>query len=574
MKLKDRGFFLITVLVVFLSVPSLLKSQITITIPNRNGTRGATVEVPVQIQGISVGDSVLAYQMTIWFDSSILQAVGANSQGTMTEFWGETYVGPKTDTVRVGAFTTNEPGTRLVPDAGILVKLEFLVIGEIGTSTQIRIVDKKIFNKDGEMTVANTTDGLLTVTAGSTVTAVDITLHPDWNLASFPIIADNNTIPDVFDNLQIERVISYFFGEGAKSWDKQRYDLGFYNDLQSLDGIHGYWVLSYSSVQEIWHISGNTITSTTPIPFYSGWNLVGYLPQTDYSIAHAFQSLDTLYSRVLKYEGGGVGYTTWDRLRENLGYYNDLQRLFPNFGYWVMMDSARTLEYPSGGLQSSKLIAKYYHSTVNQDSIIITPWVCDFYGRQEDILSEGDTVEAFDSDGILCGRTLVVSGSMFTVHVYGDDPSTTEIDEGSVNGDTVQFKINGNSAIVINGNNIWTDKGSEYVELSLESSEVFNHQMSVQPQSVSILQNFPNPFNARTNISYKVNLPCHVTMNIYDATGKMVRELMANRFQTPGQYRIQWDGRSGEGNRVSSGVYVCRIQAGKIRYSIKMVLLF
>ena len=242
------------------------------TIPNVNGTRGSTVEVPVNIQGIVVADSVIAYQITIWFDSAILQAVDAISQGTMTEFWGSPFVGPKTDTVRVGGFTTNEPGKRLVPDAGILVKLRFLVLGNIGSSTQIRIVSQKIFDKDGEMAVANTNDGAVNVTSGSAVTDIDVTLHPDWNLVSFPIVADPSTLPEILGGEPVDYIFGYYSGEGPRTWDASRPP--FLNDLQALDGLHGYWMRLNSAQLVILNVAGNTIAIETPIPLYSGWNLI------------------------------------------------------------------------------------------------------------------------------------------------------------------------------------------------------------------------------------------------------------------------------------------------------------
>lgn len=583
MKLKDRGFFLITVLVVFLSVPSLLKSQITITIPNRNGTRGATVEVPVQIQGISVGDSVLAYQMTIWFDSSILQAVGANSQGTMTEFWGETYVGPKTDTVRVGAFTTNEPGTRLVPDAGILVKLEFLVIGEIGTSTQIRIVDKKIFNKDGEMAVANTIDGLLTVTAGSTTTAIDITLHPDWNLVSFPIVADPNTLPDVLGGVPVVFIYGWYSGEGPRTWDESRPP--FANDLHMLDGLHGYWMRLNSGQVEILHVSGNTIAVTTPIPLYSGWNLISYLPAATETIVNALQSLNPLYSYIYGFLGGGGGPKTWDRGRPEWA--NDLTQLSPNFGYWVMMDSARTLVYPSSELlmkETPPIVTHKYQQKMTKT--IAPPQYCDFWAFQPGLLTEGDTIRVFDVDGIQCGDTLVVAQGGFLIHVLGDDLSTPDIDEGPMPGEEIYFTIKGDSTrvvgtstnrdstIIIGERPIWEYMGSKRVQLERVANSGLVSMLNPVPHEATLLHNYPNPFNARTEISYQVHMPCRVTLHIFDATGRMVRTLVTNQFRIPGRYRVQWDGRNDLGHSVSSGIYICQLQAGKIRYSIKMVLLF
>jgi len=55
--------------------------------------------------------------------------------------------------------------------------------------------------------------------------------------------------------------------------------------------------------------------------------------------------------------------------------------------------------------------------------------------------------------------------------------------------------------------------------------------------------------------------------------GAMVRSLVEAEAQEPGLRQIPWDGRGDDGNRVSSGVYFYRIQAGETTVSNKMVVL-
>jgi hypothetical protein len=54
----------------------------------------------------------------------------------------------------------------------------------------------------------------------------------------------------------------------------------------------------------------------------------------------------------------------------------------------------------------------------------------------------GDELAVFDPDGVLCGRGLVtVAGEFGPLVVYGDDPATTEVDEGAVEGDTLTVRL-------------------------------------------------------------------------------------------------------------------------------------
>jgi uncharacterized protein (TIGR03790 family) len=68
-------------------------------------------------------------------------------------------------------------------------------------------------------------------------------------------------------------------------------------------------------------------------------------------------------------------------------------------------------------------------------------------------------------------------------------------------------------------------------------------------------QNFPNPFNPATSISYSLSRNSLVTLTIYDAVGREVVRLV-NRAQGPGSYTVAW-----EAHAAASGVYICRLQA-------------
>ena len=569
----SRRFLFIAFMGIILGICGFSQSQtITVSIPNRSESKGTTVEIPVNITGINVADSILSYQMTLWFDSDVIQCVGATSAGTMTQLWGDPYVGPKTDTVRVGGFTTNQPTKRLVLDAGQLVKLQFLVVGNAGSSSLVRFIDMKLFNINGEKTITNKVNGTLTVVANPNTTSRDIILYPNWNLISFPLVPATSTLPAIFNGVQITFVNAYYSGEGYRTWDRIRYEQGFYNDLQSMDGLHGYFVKSSSGTAQTWHITGNLISVNTPIPLYSKWNQVSYLPLSSDHITHSLQSLDTLYSYVSAWEGGGP--KSWDRVRDRQGFYNDLQTLNPLSGYRIKMDSAKTLIYPSGGYSVPKITAPQNIYTIEQDTIIQTLLFCDFYGRQEEFLIEGDTIDVFDSDNIHCGRTFVVSQSRFTVHVFGDDPTTDDIDEGAVEGDTMRFAVNGDSASIKSGDNTWSYMESKYIELGIKASGIFNDRVDDLPSQFSLFQNYPNPFNSQTVISYRILTAGSVTIKIFDAAGRIVNTLIHNRFHKPGQYNILWDGYDEEGKRVSSGIYIYQLRSDTIRLSKKMILLY
>lgn len=90
----------------------------------------------------------------------------------------------------------------------------------------------------------------------------------------------------------------------------------------------------------------------------------------------------------------------------------------------------------------------------------------------------------------------------------------------------------------------------------------------------ALAPNYPNPFNATTRIDFTVPshaVPVPISLKIFNVTGQEVRVLV-DEVKDPGRYTVRWDGRDKSGREVASGVYFCRLLAGKHRQVRKMLL--
>jgi len=91
-------------------------------------------------------------------------------------------------------------------------------------------------------------------------------------------------------------------------------------------------------------------------------------------------------------------------------------------------------------------------------------------------------------------------------------------------------------------------------------------------KSLILLGNYPNPFNPNTVIEYVLPSDCRVMITIHDILGNRVRTL-TDDWQTAGLKKVIWDGKNKKGEKVSSGVYLYKIKAGKFSESKKMVII-
>ncbi len=89
---------------------------------------------------------------------------------------------------------------------------------------------------------------------------------------------------------------------------------------------------------------------------------------------------------------------------------------------------------------------------------------------------------------------------------------------------------------------------------------------------LALNQNYPNPFNPQTTISFELSERMAVKLVIYDIQGKRIVSLVNERMDE-GIYRRNWDGTNDSGDRVSSGVYFCRLSAGGEVMTRKLILL-
>jgi len=89
----------------------------------------------------------------------------------------------------------------------------------------------------------------------------------------------------------------------------------------------------------------------------------------------------------------------------------------------------------------------------------------------------------------------------------------------------------------------------------------------VVPNVFTMSQNFPNPFNPSTTISFSLPSESFVSMKVFDILGREVSTLVSEKMPA-GSYTKQWNA-----SNLGSGIYFYRLQAGSFTETKKLVLL-
>ena len=83
----------------------------------------------------------------------------------------------------------------------------------------------------------------------------------------------------------------------------------------------------------------------------------------------------------------------------------------------------------------------------------------------------------------------------------------------------------------------------------------------------SLSQNYPNPYNPSTTISYSIPAPSLVSLKIFNILGQEITTLV-NEEKSAGNYEVNFNA-----SNLPSGVYIYKMKAGEYVQTRKMILL-
>ncbi len=92
------------------------------------------------------------------------------------------------------------------------------------------------------------------------------------------------------------------------------------------------------------------------------------------------------------------------------------------------------------------------------------------------------------------------------------------------------------------------------------------------PEVLALHGNYPNPFNPATNIKFDLPVRSHVTLQIFDVAGRLVRTLL-DETREAASHVVLWNGTDDSGRPVSSGAYYTRVTSDTGSATAKMLLL-
>jgi len=310
----------------------------------------------------------------------------------------------------------------------------------------------------------------------------------------------------------------------------------------------------------------------TLISLTAGWNLLPFLGTAEMPIISALAAIKDHI--VIVKDQDGKTYLPSINI-------NQIGTMKPGQAYLLKILQTRTFSYPFTSLGSSRtndVPNKLNKNETVLDPGSVCPWSSPITGTSHTALvptwvdqkidasvrlESGDAVGVFyDSSGVLtcAGHEYWDGINSIAISAAGDDPTTLAKD-GFITGDSLKWRIWKRSTgevlnikpsyyMVGSLNSVVTSEGTFEVNgISAISSfglTDVNYHLEIVPEVCSLAQNFPNPFNPVTTISYKLSGNCQVKLEIYNQRGQLV-ECLVNGKQQAGSHLAKWQCRYGNG---------------------------
>jgi len=211
---------------------------------------------------------------------------------------------------------------------------------------------------------------------------------------------------------------------------------------------------------------------------------------------------------------------------------------------YQIIDSVVTVGYysqvPIGGIS-----LEFFHSGYQIDSVALLPPALDMnlqYDDQNDKLKI--LIWSLEAHTIPAG-----TGNFLSIYLNGD--GTLQLDTASASNARGTANLN--------------------VE-QVPCSQLGPDTTFSTPKAFVLYQNYPNPFNYYTTIPYELKYESFVQIDIFNIKGQIVRDLLYST-KKRGFLSISWNGRDNKGNRLPSGVYLCKMKVKNQTQTIKLLLL-
>jgi|GEM_PF-696298 len=360
-----------------------------------------------------------------------------------------------------------------------------------------------------------------------------LNLISGWAMISSPIEPENPRLEDLFAGLIERENIVIFKDENGRFYNRE---FDFWG-IELWDHLEGYFI-KMSGIDSLF-IAGERVPVDTPLELVRGWNLIPYYPEVDLPVEEAMESIADNVG-IVKDDQGRFWYPAFD--------FNNMEDLQLGQGYAVRLSEQDRLIYP---VEDDEL--QHERSPYHQPRLGFVPSSPDNHSiiLQLDEIHSGQIILRNKYGQISGMAELVPDSDQIGIAAWGQYEGS-----GAGYGSSEKFKFYWRSdsdgeerpliSRITEGNNSWVVNGLSVVELIFGES-------SLSPSEFGLLASFPNPFNSKVKLSYRLEKDVKAQVTFYNIAGVEVY-VDPNIIGTGFSNHLIWNA-----NNFPSGLYFARI---------------
>jgi hypothetical protein len=394
----------------------------------------------------------------------------------------------------------------------------------------------------------------------TTLTHFDGGLMLGWNIISLNVHPEDSSTATIFANRKGFILVKNMFGvvyipsQGIV-------------DLTTLNTGVGYQL--YTDVLDSIHVQGAAVNvAISPITLAKGWNLIGYLPQSNMSIAAALNGV-TSFIQLVKNNNGEIYWPNYG--------IDEIGTMNIGEGYFTYTKSAATLTYPG----SSKQIAggstmlclpnpRHYpkHQNTGSNASILGTRV----NMGDALAVDSCEIAAYSEHGELVGAGTVLHGYA-AFPVWGDN-SRTPGKDGLTTTEKISFKLwNGKQEYPLAFVSV-DGTPAHYSEQGILTGR-FAVPAGALITKFDLSRAYPNPFRGTIKVAFDVPTingvnEHEIQINVFSMKGSIVHRLAKGKYLA-GHYEISWNGASESEGILGSSVYILQMKADNFEKRMKVI---
>ncbi|MEQ9300983.1 MAG: T9SS type A sorting domain-containing protein, partial [Cyclobacteriaceae bacterium] len=300
------------------------------------------------------------------------------------------------------------------------------------------------------------------------------------------------------------------------------------------------------------------IPQNLSIDLVEGWNWLGFIPSVNMDINEGLGSLTATSGDIIKSQ---LQFAIYE---ESIGWIGSLNTLRPGGGYMIKMANVGTLTYPNEGLINGRLLD-------GSPPLSFGGWQYDpsRFADNMTVIAAINASNELDESPYLVGA--FVGDELRAVAEPILDPSTDTYKYFlTIGGESIETGVR---FMIIDGNGDLLD-AKESVSFSLNSlTGSLGNPLMLTPAASPLfasIEAFPNPFEESIRLTGSVDSEKHMSVNIYDMTGRIVRHLFDETVEK-GNWQLSWDGHGNNQSYLRGGIYIIRFSLDNQMFNLKVI---